>query len=88
MSVLYFLLILCVIWAVVSIVMITAMLDRKGLKTPFPLMGFFIFRNLARYREITVKENGKTDPLFLSFIIAINLALLLGCIVIIWIFRM
>ena len=88
MSVLYFLLILCVIWAVVSVVMITAMLDRKGLKTPFPLMGFFIFRNLARYREITVKENGKTGPLFLSFIIAINLALLLGCIVIIWIFRM
>lgn len=69
--------VVCVIWAVVSAVLITASLDRRGIKTPFPFMGALIFRNLIRYKEITLKESGKVGPLFYSYVVPVNAALIL-----------
>jgi hypothetical protein len=68
---------ICVIWALASAILITAMLDRRGLTTPFPFIGLFLFRNLGRYREITRRETGKTGFLFYSFVVPINAALVL-----------
>lgn len=68
---------LCAVWAVASAVLLTVALDQRGLKTPFPFLGAFLFRNLCRYREITLKESGKVGPLYYSYVIPINLAVLL-----------
>jgi hypothetical protein len=67
----------CGVWAIVSILLVTRFLDVRGVPTPFPLIGLFAFRNLRRYREITRRETGKTGPLFASYIISINAALIL-----------
>ncbi len=66
------------IWAVVPAVMITAALDRHGIRTPFPFIGVLIFRNLIRYRQMTVSETGKVGGLFYSCVIPINTALILA----------
>ena len=69
---------ICVIWAVTSAILLTAALDRRGLTTPFLFIGLFLFRNLGRYREITRRETGKTGFLFYSFVVPINVALVLA----------
>ncbi|MFH2107957.1 MAG: hypothetical protein ABII93_04745 [Chrysiogenia bacterium] len=68
----------CVVWAVVTAIRIAEFLDKRGLKTPFPFWGFYIFRNLGRYREVTIQETGKVGPLYLQYVIPINAALLLA----------
>ena len=70
--------VLCAVWAVTSAVLITVELDRRGIRTSFLLFRLLLFRNLSRYREITRNETGKVGPLFYSYVIAINAALLLG----------
>jgi hypothetical protein len=75
-----FLAIACAAWSVVTAIRITAFLEKRGLKTPFPFWGFYIFRNLGRYRETTIKETGKPGPLYYQYVIPINIALLLGLI--------
>jgi hypothetical protein len=75
---LLFLAVVCGALAVVSAVMITAELDRRGMKTPFPFIGPMIFRNLTRYRLITLEESGRTGPLFYAYVIPINLAMVLA----------
>ncbi len=64
------------LWAVVAVVLITRELDRRGMKTPFLLMRLFVFRNLGRYKEVTLKETGKVGALYYHYIIPINLALI------------
>jgi hypothetical protein len=68
----------CALWAAVSAVLMTAFLDRRGMKTPFPFMGALLFRNLGRYREVTRTESGKVGPLFYGYVVPINAALVLA----------
>ena len=77
-SVLVSLAVICGLWTAVSAVLITASLDRRGMKTPFPFMGPLIFRNLKRYKESTLRESGKVGSLFYSYIVSINAALVLA----------
>jgi len=72
--------ILCTLWAVAMIVLITNDLRRRGHNTPWPLIGFRFFRNASLYREITLKEEGRVGPLFNAFVIPINLAWILALI--------
>jgi hypothetical protein len=74
---LLFLAVLCGMWAAISAVMIAHALHRRGLTTPAPFVGLFIFRNLRTYRAITLAETGRTGPLFYSYVVAINLAVVL-----------
>ena len=76
-SILLILAAVCVIWAVTSAMLIAAALDRRGIKTPFPFIGVLIFRNLHQYGEITKREKGRVGPLFYSYVIPINLTLIL-----------
>ena len=77
-SALFFIIgIACALLSVVTAVRITVFLDAKGLKTPFPFIGALIFRNLIRYREITLKETGMVGRLFYSYVVPINAALIL-----------
>jgi len=41
-------------------------------------MGPLIFRNLTRYKEKTISENGKVGPLFFWYVVSINAALILA----------
>lgn len=67
----------CSIWAVVSAILITVALDQKGSKTPFPFLGALLFRNLTLYKKLTLQERGKVGCLYYSYVVPINLALVL-----------
>jgi hypothetical protein len=71
---------LCAAWAVVTAVLLTMDLDRRGMPTPFPWIGALLFRNLFRYRAVTVREMGKVGTLYYSYVIPINAALVLAVI--------
>ena len=68
---------ICAVCAVTSAMLITGALARRGIKTPFPFIGVKLFRNLGRYREATLRETGRVGPLFYTYIVSINLALIL-----------
>ena len=64
------------IWGVVSAVLITAALHQHGVRINYLFMRVLLFRYVHQYRAITLKETGRVGPLFYSFVIAMNLALL------------
>jgi hypothetical protein len=68
---------ICAAWAVISAILLTRALDQRGLTTPFPFIGLFLFRNLGRYKETTRSEAAKVGSLYYSYIISINTALVL-----------
>jgi hypothetical protein len=68
---------ICVVCAVISAILLTRALDQRGLTTPFPVIGLFLFRNLGRYKEITRSETGKVGPLSFTYIISVNTAFVL-----------
>jgi hypothetical protein len=68
---------ICPVCAVTSAMLITGALARRGVRTPFPFIGVMLFRNLGLYREATIHETGRVGPLFYTYIVSINLALVL-----------
>ena len=66
---------ICGLWAAISAVLIAVELGRRGVRTPFPFVGLLVFRNLRLYREATLSETGKIGPLFFSYVVPINAAL-------------
>ena len=68
--------IVCVLCGVVSSIMITAFLSKRGNKINYLLIRIYIYRYINQYRKITKEENGKVGPLFYSFIASFILALL------------
>lgn len=67
----------CGLWAAVSAVLLARALEASGIKTPFPFWGVLVFRNLHRYSELTRRTTGRIGPLFYSYVIPINAALVL-----------
>jgi hypothetical protein len=67
----------CGLWAGVTAVLIARALERKGVTTPVPFLNVLIFRNLHAYRETTRATTGRTGPLFYSYVVPINAALIL-----------
>ena len=77
MSTFFFILALIgVAWGIVTSIMITSFLSRRGIKINYLFLRLFIFRYVSQYRKITMEETGKPGPLFYSSIAAWNLALL------------
>ena len=76
----------CATWAVVSLVLLTIALRRRGIKTPFPFVGALFFRNMKLYKKLSREERGGVGGLFYSYLISINAAFLL-CVVslLVWI---
>ena len=68
--------IVCVLCGVVSSIMITSFLSKRGTKINYFLIRIYIFKYVNQYRKITEGENGKVGPLFYSFIVSFILALL------------
>ena len=67
----------CGLWAGISAVLLAAALQQHGVRTPFPFWGVLVFRNLHRYSQITRKTTGRVGPLFYSYVVPINAALVL-----------
>jgi len=69
--------VVCGLWAGATAVLIARALEPHGIRTPFPFLGLFIFRNLHRYSEVTRRTTGKIGPLFYAYVLPINAALVM-----------
>jgi hypothetical protein len=68
----------CASWSIVAAIAITNYLDKHGLPTPFPMIGFYLLWNLKRYRELTERETGTVGPLYNMYLIPIVAAFVLA----------
>lgn len=76
---------IAVVWAVVSYVLLTAELHKRGVKTPVHTYRWMVLNYLEQYKKMTLEETGKIGGLFFSYAVPINLAWILGlCALIIW----
>jgi len=66
---------LCAVVFTVTLIMIAAALDKRGVKINFLLIRFLIPKYAHQYKTITKQETGKTGPLFFWWVSSINLAL-------------
>ena len=69
--------ILSALWGVIDSILIAVALDRRGIKVNMVLFRLFFLKYLSEYRRVTREETGRTGNLYYSFIISMNLALLL-----------
>lgn len=67
--------IISLLWGVVSAVMIAGALQKRGLKVNWLFLRVMILKYISQYRDVTRRETGRTGPLFYSYVIAMNLAL-------------
>jgi hypothetical protein len=70
--------ILAVLVGITAEIGIVSFLQRRGFKTPFLFQGYFMFRNLKKYREETAKESGRPGPLYVIYISSFLCALILA----------
>lgn len=64
-----------VAWGIVSSLVITNALQKRGAKINWIFLRIMIFKYVGQYRELTRKETGRTGSWFYSFVIAMNLTL-------------
>ena len=62
-------------WSIVSSLVITDALQRRGVKINWIFLRIMIIKYIGQYRDITRKETGRTGPWFYSYIIAMNVTL-------------
>jgi hypothetical protein len=75
-DVFFVLAILCVVWGIVSSIVISSFLSKRGVKINLLFFKILVLKYIHQYHKITTQENGKPGPWFYSYIIAMNLALL------------
>jgi len=66
------------VWGVVSSIVITAFLARRGVKINYVFIRLLILKYVRQYRKITMQESGRPGPWFYSFVVSMNLALVLA----------
>ena len=72
---------ICVVWAVTALILITRKVSMKGEQiNPF-LFNLILLRNLSKYQQSTKSERGKTGSLFYHFVIPMWIAFVF---VVIW----
>ena len=68
-----------VVCGVASAVMIAGSLQKRGIKVNWVWLRLLILsKYLGQYRDVTRQETGRIGPLFYSYIIAMNVALVFG----------
>lgn len=70
--------IICIGWGIVSIIAIASYLSSHGVKINFLLFRLLALKYIHQYHEITKRETGKTGSWFYSYIVSMNLALVLA----------
>ena len=79
MSYLFLLLaILCAGWGVVSSIVIASFLSKRNIKINWLFFRILVLKYIHQYHQITKQENGKPGPWFYSYIVSMNLALVLA----------
>ena len=77
-DILMFIALICIIWSIVALMLISSKVSRSGTKVHFFLITLLFFRYISVYEDLTKKETGKTGPLFYPCIASINIALVLA----------
>ena len=65
---------LCVVWAVTALIIITQKVHKKGAQLHPFLFNLILLRNLSKYQATTKAERGKTGKLFYHFVIPMWIA--------------
>ncbi len=79
MSNLFFILALfSVLWGIVSSFVIASFLSRHGVKINYVFFRVLMLKYIHQYRKITLQQSGRPGPWFYSFVISMNLALVLA----------
>jgi hypothetical protein len=60
---------------VIFSIMIVHELSKRGVKINFVLLRLYLIKYISQYKQITLKETGKTGPLYYPCIASVNLAL-------------
>ncbi|UCG12539.1 MAG: hypothetical protein JSU72_18950 [Deltaproteobacteria bacterium] len=63
------------VWGVVSSIVITSFLSKRGVKINLLFFKILVLKYIHQYHRITMEEKGKPGPWFYSYIISMNLAL-------------
>jgi len=66
-----------VAWGIVSMIAITSFVSERGTKINLLLYRLYIFKYIEQYKQITQVENGEPGPWFYSFLISMNMTLVL-----------
>jgi hypothetical protein len=66
--------VICVIWNVVTSLIIYDALQRCGIRVSFLWLRMLAPKYASQYKEITKAETGRVGPLFYHWIVSINLA--------------
>ena len=72
----------CIIWSVTALMLISGKVSRSGTRVQFFLITLLFFRYISVYEDLTRKETGRTGPLVYHFAIPLWITLVL---VIVWI---
>ena len=64
-------------WGIVSMIAITSFVSERGTKINFFLYRIYVIKYINQYKQITQEENGKPGPWFYSFVVSMNLTLVL-----------
>ena len=67
----------CVLMHIVSTILIAIELDKREINIHPLFFGLMTMINLNRYRELTLAETGRVGFLFYSYVVPINIALVL-----------
>ena len=79
-EILFSLAIISVVWGVVSAIVISTYLSQRGVKINILFFRIMVLKYIHQYHEITKREKGRPGPWFYSYIISMNLALVLAII--------
>jgi len=63
---------------VIFSMMIVQEVSKRGVKINFVLLRLYLIKYISQYKQITLKETGKTGPLYYPCIVSVNLALVLA----------
>jgi hypothetical protein len=66
--------VVCVIWNVVTTLIIYDALQRRGIPVSFLWLRMLAPKYASQYKDITKAETGRVGPLFYHWIVSINLA--------------
>ena len=72
-------LVLSISCAVIGLVLMMAMvgsLRARGHRINWVFLKLYMFKYISQYRKVTLRESGRTGPLFYPFIVSMNSALL------------
>lgn len=67
---------ICVVWAVIAAILITANLHKRGVSINILWLRLMVLKYLHEYAKLTREETGRVGPLFYHYVVPLNLALI------------